>query len=196
MHSHKRHNKCDSPKHSHKHKKYDEELSQAGIQKSLEATLGELMKLENSSKKEICELFQILDDGFEIDLSGLEDEHSKRCLYKIMKLLRLQKNGANKYKFTKPISLKECLLARIKANIEHIKPETKVKGQTKIQEKDELKADNSLLGIPKNDDIIGPQLPPELSSKADNYIEELFAQNMEVKGEIGKPKRLQGNVII
>lgn len=62
---------------------------------------GKLVTHNQESLNELPQLFEMLDSGFEVDLSGLEDSYVMQKLNKVFKLMRLQRDEKNKLSFKK-----------------------------------------------------------------------------------------------
>lgn len=56
--------------------------------------LQKLIKHNHDSIKELPQLFEMLDDGYEVDLSGLTDSYVMLKLNKAFKLLKLKRDKA------------------------------------------------------------------------------------------------------
>ena len=63
--------------------------------------LGKLIDHNHESINELPQLFEMLDQGFEIDLSGLSDTYVMQKLNKVFKSLKLKRDEKNKLEFRK-----------------------------------------------------------------------------------------------
>ena len=63
--------------------------------------IGKLISHSHDSIKELPELFEMLDGGYEVDLSGLQDAYVMQKLNKVFKCLKLVRDEKNKLEFTK-----------------------------------------------------------------------------------------------
>jgi hypothetical protein len=61
--------------------------------------IGKLIKHNNESIKELPELFEMLDNGFEVNIGGLSDSYVMQKLNKVFKLLKLKRDKENKLEF-------------------------------------------------------------------------------------------------
>ena len=63
--------------------------------------VSKLISHSHDSIKELPELFEMLDGGFEVDLSGLQDSYVMQKLNKAFKCLRLEHSESNKLEYRK-----------------------------------------------------------------------------------------------
>lgn len=63
--------------------------------------VSKLINHSHDSIKELPELFEMLDGGFEVDLSGLQDSYVMQKLNKAFKCLRLEHSESNKLEYRK-----------------------------------------------------------------------------------------------
>jgi len=56
---------------------------------NIKKIIGKLVKHDHSSIKDLPELFEMLDNGYEADISTLQDSYAMQKLNKVMKLMRL-----------------------------------------------------------------------------------------------------------
>ena len=63
--------------------------------------IAKLIEHSHNSIKELPELFEMLDSGFEVDLSGISDQYVMAKLNKAFKCLHLKRSDENKLEFKK-----------------------------------------------------------------------------------------------
>jgi hypothetical protein len=68
---------------------------------TVKKVIGKLIDHSHDSIKELPELFEMLDGGFEVDLSGLKEEYVMAKLNKAFKCLKLKRDVTNKLAFKK-----------------------------------------------------------------------------------------------
>ena len=67
----------------------------------MKKVIGKLIAHSHNSIKELPELFEMLDQGYEVDLSGLSDSYVMQKLNKAFKCLKLKRDDENKLEFRK-----------------------------------------------------------------------------------------------
>ena len=157
------HKKRDDKRHSSKDSHEKEE-------KDMRKIVKKLIKRDASSKEGLMELFDTLDKGDEVDISGIEDEYLKQKLYKLLKLsgvphntekyiFKLQKSLSYSLKNKIEEMIKRCKKSRHKKSEDDNKPIKKFKeehAEVKEEEKKEIES--------AEDNFIGPMLPSELEA--------------------------------
>eukprot|EP00347_Sterkiella_histriomuscorum_P011129 403373648 len=78
--------------------------------------IGKLVNHNHQSIEELPQLFEMLDGGYEVDLSGLQDSYVMQKLNKVFKLMRLKRSEKNKLEFKKKQKLHDF---KMKAMIQH-----------------------------------------------------------------------------
>lgn len=68
---------------------------------TVKKVIDKLISHSHTSIAELPELFEMLDGGFEVDLSGLQDSYVMQKLNKVFKCLKLKRSENNKLEFRK-----------------------------------------------------------------------------------------------
>jgi hypothetical protein len=72
--------------------------------------IGKLIKHSHNSIRELPEVFEMLDNGYEVDLSGLSDQYVMAKMNKAFKCLKLKRDEKNKLEFRKKEGLHDFKL--------------------------------------------------------------------------------------
>lgn len=83
---------------------------------NIKKILGKLISHNHQSLEELPQLFEMLDGGYEVDLTGLSDSYVMQKLNKVFKLMRLRRSENNKLEFKKKEKLHNF---KLKPMIQH-----------------------------------------------------------------------------
>lgn len=92
----------------------------------------------------------MLDNGFEVDLSGLSDSYVMQKLNKVLKLMRLKRSPTNRLEFKKKEKLHDF---KMKAMIQHFIDEiqsVQKKNESDDEDSDEYDSSSESDSSPKN----------------------------------------------
>lgn len=148
---------------SHKHSRED---SHEKEEKSIRTIVKKLIKYDSSSEDALTELFDTLDKGDEIDISGVEDEYIKHKLYKLFKLFQIpHSTGKYIFKFEKPqsYSLKnkiEKIVKRCKKKLNKKSDNESDNNKPLKKFKEEEVKETVVEGLEEG--FVGPIIPSEL----------------------------------